>query len=221
MPQMTEAFVSSITQLSAVFLIGAFVYGMRWLLRRDALSFRDFLGLNRPGAQLDRFFFAVLTGVCFFAVVSVWVQYFKMPWFRQFLTGDTSPYGRILKDGFGVPQIFAGLLYCALQSGGAEEILFRGVIARAFFRRWGFALGNLFQATLFWIMHLLIFRLVTGAWISWIQVYAFVISFGLGLIFGYLNYRRGGRSILPSWILHAVMNFVTFLALAFAASISP
>lgn len=129
--------------------------------------------------------------------------------------GETSPYGKILKNGFRAVQILSGLLYCFVQSGGAEEVLFRGLIARSLFRKLGFSLGNLIQAFLFWLMHLLIFKLVTGDWISWIQLYAFVVSFGLGLLLGFVNYRKGGISIAPSWIIHGTTNFVTFLALGF------
>lgn len=118
----------------------------------------------------------------------------------------------------GLIQIFSGLLYCFVQSSGAEEILFRGLFARSLFRKFGFAAGNIIQSTFFWIMHLLIFKLVTGEWVSWIQLYAFGVSFGLGLILGFVNYRKGGASIAPSWIIHGTTNFVTFLTLGFLIS---
>jgi len=63
-------------------------------------------------------------------------------------------------------------------------------------------------------MHLLIFRFMTGSWISWFQVYAFIASFGLGLASGFVNYRKNGSSIMPSWLLHSLGNFITFLTLS-------
>jgi hypothetical protein len=64
-------------------------------------------------------------------------------------------------------------------------------------------------------MHLAIFRLITGQWISVIQLVAFVTSFGLGLVLGYANNRNNGKSIMPSWILHGTANFASFVTLGF------
>ena len=119
-----------------------------------------------------------------------------------------------MRDGFGPIPLFSGVLYCLVQSAAAEELLFRGLIGRRLIRWLGFARGNLLQALVFWSMHLLIFRWVFGTWISWIQLYAFVASFGLGWLGGYLNERGDGRSIAPSWMLHGLSNLATFLALA-------
>ena len=63
-------------------------------------------------------------------------------------------------------------------------------------------------------MHLLIFRLITGEWISLLQFFTFVTSYGLGLVLGYVNFRKQGESIIPSWIVHGSVNFFSFLALA-------
>ena len=105
-----------------------------------------------------------------------------------------------------------------IQSGESEEVLFRGLFASGLFRKFGFNVGNIIQAFLFWIMHLLIFKMVTGEWISWIQLYAFGVSFGLELILGFVNYRKGEISIAPSWIIHGTTNFVTFLTSGFLVS---
>ncbi len=187
-------------------------------LAEISISFFDFVGLRKPTGQIDKTFFLILLGMIVFSVASLFAQYYFSPTFKSFLLGETSPYGKILKDGMGLVQILSGLLYCFIQSGGAEEILFRGLFARSLFRKFGFVVGNTIQATLFWIMHLLIFKLVTGEWISWIQFYAFVVSFGLGLILGFVNYRKGGASIAPSWIIHSTTNFATFLTLGFLIS---
>lgn len=185
------------------------------MLQKNKTSFLDFLGLRKPSMQIDKTFLLILISMILFSILSLLVQFFYVPTFKGFLLGETSPYGKILKDGFGPIQIFSGLIYCFIQSGGSEEVLFRGLFARRLMGKFGFAVGNIVQAFIFWIMHLLIFRLVTGDWISWIQVYAFAVSFGLGLLLGFVNYRKGGASIAPSWIIHGTANFVTFLTLGF------
>lgn len=215
MERFTEIFISSFTQLGVVLFLCLFVFGILRLVRKNKTSFFDFTGLRKPATQIDKTFFLILIGMVLFSAASLIIQFYFSPTFKSFLLGETSPYGKILKDGFGPIQILSGLLYCFVQSGGAEEVLFRGLFARSLFRKFGFNVGNIIQAFLFWIMHLLIFKLVTGEWISWIQLYAFGISFGLGLILGFVNYRKGGVSIAPSWIIHGTTNFVTFLTLAF------
>ncbi len=47
-----------------------------------------------------------------------------------------------------------------------------------------------------------------------LQTVTFVTSFGLGLIFGWANFRKNGESIVPSLLLHGSANFFTFLTLA-------
>ncbi len=130
------------------------------------------------------------------------------------LMSDSSPYGKILKNGFDFSAVIKALIYCFVQASAAEELLFRGLIAKRFFNAMGFLKGNFVQALIFWLMHLAIFWLVTGEWISLIQGVAFITSFGMGLILGYVNYRREGESIIPSWLLHGSANFFSFFALA-------
>lgn len=215
MEKFSEIFISSFAQFGVVLFICLLVFVAVRLIKKNQSSFFDFLGLRKPTGQMDKTFFYIFFATALFSVVNVILQFYFSPTFKSFLLSDTSPYGKILKDGFGLIQILSGLLYCFVQSAGAEEILFRGLFARSLFRNFGFTKGNIIQAFLFWLMHLLIFKLVTGEWISWIQLYAFIVSFSLGLILGFVNYRKGNRSLVPSWIIHGITNFVTFLTLAF------
>ncbi len=75
----------------------------------------------------------------------------------------------------------------------------------------GFTVGNLLQVLLFGAMHLLIFA---G------QEFSLVLAIGVvvypaigGWIMGYLNERVGNGSILPSWLMHGLVNTVAYSAL--------
>lgn len=218
MARFSEILISSLIQLGIVLLLCLFVYGILRATKKSNESFFDFLGLKKSSQQIDKTFLFMLIGVTLFSTTSAIFQFYFSPTFKTFLMSESSPYGKILKSGFGPVQIFSGIVYCFVQSGGAEEVLFRGLIARSLFRKFGFSLGNIIQAFLFWILHLLIFKMVTGDWISWIQLYAFIVSFGLGLMLGFVNSRKGGKSIAPSWIIHGITNFVTFLTIGFLSS---
>lgn len=215
MGKLTDVLISSFTQLFAVLFISFIAFGFSKIFasRKTQSSFFDFVGFRKPNDQVDKTFFLILIGAISFAGASVVIQFYFSPTFKTLLLSETSPFIKILNGGFGITQFFSALLYCFVQSGGAEEVLFRGLTARRLFLKFGFQIGNIIQASIFWLMHLLIFKMVTGEWISWIQLYAFGVSFGLGLVLGFVNHRKGGQSIAPSWILHGATNLTTYLVL--------
>jgi len=79
-----------------------------------------------------------------------------------------------------------------------EEIFFRGLLGGWLVRRLGFALGNLLQAAIFMLPHLLLLQLGTAIWP------VFVVQFAAGWLQGWLRHRSG--SILPGWLVHTLSN---------------
>lgn len=205
----------SFTQLFVVLFLGLIIFFILNILKRKK-SLRNFIGFQNPQNQLDKKYFTILLGMIFFSVLTTYLQFSFSDTFRGFLTSDTSPYGKIIKgSGVGLTSLLSGFIYCFVSAGGSEEVLFRGLIAKNLFAWLGNFYGNIVQALIFWLMHLLIFRFVTGDWFSWVQAFGFVVSFGLGLVLGYVNFRKNGESIWPSWLAHGVVNFSTFLTLFF------
>lgn len=86
-----------------------------------------------------------------------------------------------------------------------EEILFRGFLGGLLMRRVGFALGNVMQASLFLLPHLLLLTVSRDLWPL------LPVQFVAGWLFGWLLHRSG--SILPGWVAHSLAN--AFGALAF------
>jgi uncharacterized protein len=216
--QIENQFFSAIEQISVAIAIGGIVYGIQWLLFRKSLreqSFFKYLGLKSPAPnQFDRNFILIFLGLALFGILSTFLEFRFSDEFQQLLKSKSSPYGAILQNGWGPLAVVQGLIYCFIQAGGSEEILFRGLIARRLVAALGPVTGNFAQALIFWLMHLAIFHMITGEWISVLQATAFVTSFGMGLILGWANIRRSGQSIGPSWILHGTANFSAFLTLA-------
>jgi len=218
-----DQFIPAISQVIVVLTLSLSTYVVSRFLfsnahREKNVSFLEFIGLS-PSKDvlklLDKKFFLLCFILIIYAVVTTVIQFEYIHELRTLLLSDNSPYYKILKNGFGAQAIILGLIYCFIQSGAAEEILFRGLLMPRLVNHLGFKVGNVIQSILFWLMHLAIFKLVTGRWISKLQLFAFITSFSLGLIMGHINYRRGVFSILPSWILHSVVNFTTFLTLAY------
>lgn len=219
---MQDSLKSAAFQVFVILIAGAIFYTFRKLIRRGHPgqgSYLSYMGLLPPSRlNFDGMFWGILSLALVFSAILTWSQYTYMSDFREFLLGATSPYGKILSARpFGPISVLEGFVYCFVAAGLAEELLFRGLIARRFYPVMAFWKANALQAFIFWFMHWAIFRLVTGQWINALQVMAFVVSFGMGMLNGYLNQRRGGQSLAPGWVMHGSVNFVTFLTLAAVA----
>ena len=216
-----ESIKSAILQLLVVLFVGLTLYMIRWLFSKKnsfKISLKDYLGLTFSKQQFDLQFGYVFFGLIVYAVLTTYLQFNYSTELKAMLMNDSSPYFKILKNGFGFTELLLGVIYCFIQAGGSEELLFRGIIAKRLYSLLGKFYGNIVQAIIFWIVHLFIFRLVTGYWVSYLQLFAFITSFGIGLINGWVNFRNDGRGIFPSWLLHSSLNFITFLTLAFLIS---
>lgn len=101
----------------------------------------------------------------------------------------------------GLPRNLVTFLIVLLLEGVGtalgEELLFRGLIAGVLMERLGLWRGNLVQAALFGLAHLLV--LFTAPRYA---VFAVFFAFAAGLFMGWLRGRTD--SIVPSWITHAM-----------------
>lgn len=109
-------------------------------------------------------------------------------------------------EGQGVKALPAVLVYSVIRTGLSEEILFRGFILKRIASRFGYAAGNIIQSALFGLLHGAMFFRAAGA------AAAAVITLITGLMafcMGWINEKKAGGSIIPSWCIHAAVNFVT------------
>ena len=89
---------------------------------------------------------------------------------------------------------FREAFYVAL----GEEIFFRGLLGGYLERRFGFKTGNMMQAFVFLIPHLLLL------YVSFSFSIVVFVQFFAGWILGWLRSRSG--SIFPSWLSHSLAN---------------
>ena len=112
--------------------------------------------------------------------------------------------------GFSLSAIFLALLNGGVQTGFAEELLFRGLIAGSLSRRLSIAWANILQAFIFLLPHFLILLVAPEMWPILPLVF-------LGaLAFGWVRIKSG--SILGSWLMHAAGNITMALAVAIRTS---
>lgn len=114
--------------------------------------------------------------------------------------------------GAGLLAVVPILLYAFIQTGLAEELFFRGFLAKRLCASFGFSLGNAIQAIVFGLLHLLLF-------INYLPVSSLVaisVLSGInGWIMGWVNEQAAGGSVVPSWMLHSLANLLVALGSAF------
>lgn len=177
-----------------------------WLCTaRKKEGFFSWLGFKKP----------VLTGKLWTAIV-ITVVALGVYAFTMILTTVTLPEG-ITTAGSqfagmglkGIPLIF---IYAFVQTSLSEEMFFRGFLLKRITNKFGFACGNIVQALLFGLLHGVPFAIATG------NVYALILCTLLpgafGWFEGWLNEKRYSGSIIPSWLIHGITNFiVSFITL--------
>lgn len=108
--------------------------------------------------------------------------------------------------GMGITAVPAALVYAYIRTGLAEEILFRGFILKRIKDRFGFGAGNFVQALLFGLLHGIPFGFATHNFV--VVILLTILPGAFGWYQGWLNEKRCGGSILPSWMVHGTMNFL-------------
>lgn len=109
-------------------------------------------------------------------------------------------------SGMGAQALPAAVIYAFFRTALSEEIFFRGFLLKRVAKRFGFITGNTVQALLFGLLHGVPFALATG---SIMTLLLCTLLPGLfGWFEGWLNEKRFGESIMPSWILHGIINTI-------------
>lgn len=98
-------------------------------------------------------------------------------------------------------SVLVALLREAFYIALGEEIFFRGFLGGWLVRWLGFGWGNLAQALIFLLPHLLLLTLGRQIWP------VFIVQFAAGWLQGWLRYRSG--SILPGWLVHTATNLTS------------
>lgn len=109
--------------------------------------------------------------------------------------------------GKGLIAIPAAAAYAYIRTGLSEEILFRGFLLKRIASKFGFFAGNTIQALAFGLLHGIPFGVATGNFA--VTILLTLIPGAIGWLMGYINEKRFEGSILPSWLLHGTINFIT------------
>ncbi|WP_396592763.1 lysostaphin resistance A-like protein [Brevundimonas sp. R86498] len=175
------------------------------MARRKA-SVRDWLGLKGASIGLVLSATAAGAGAAFFLL--------QTPGLASLASGPGTVIHAVTGGSPPDANLLVALALAALfKTALAEELLFRGLIAKRLYGLLGFHGGNLGQAVLFAAIHLPILLLPQGRGVIGGAVIGFALV--VALVSGWLNERLGRGSILPGYGLHAGANLTTYWMLAF------
>ena len=92
-----------------------------------------------------------------------------------------------------------------LKTGVAEEILFRGFFAKKLFEIFHFRVGNIIQALIFALPHI-----ISISKLNWIDTSIRIINaFIIGIVFGYVMEKKSNKSIVPCMTAHIIYNMIS------------
>lgn len=156
--------------------------------RLGGVTVRDGLGLAAPTARSA--IGAVLIGSSFWLVNLVLV----VPLVTRYL-GGAEELEQLERHLLGDTPVVATLVVVAVLPALCEELLLRGLVARAFAGRFGVAIGVISSALLFGFLHLSVARFLPtallGAALAWAALAA--------------------GSVVPAMIIHFLNNFIAIL----------
>ncbi len=174
-----------------------------FFIARGKEGFLPWLGLRVPKVLSERRFLLLFFGAMLFELLYAF-------WLRPSLgLLEELPTEAFL--GKGAAALPYALVYSVLASGLAEELFFRGFLARRFIEAWGFLRGNLLQSALYGLFHGVLFARQSPPW-------AFGLVFVFGAVAGWADGHIGERetdgSVLPAWALHSAVSFgISLIAL--------
>lgn len=170
-----------------------------WITARKKENFFQWIGLKRivhEKNMVKTLLITILVSICYFALMMLGTKIVE-----DGLTTAGSQF-----TSMGIIAVPAALVYGFIRTGLSEEILFRGFLLKRIQNKFGFQTGNLIQAVLFGLMHGIPFGLITQN--VFIMILLTILPGAFGWYQGWLNEKRCGGSIIPSWLLHGSMNFI-------------
>lgn len=204
---MFSEILSTIFQVLVVVLIPFLFYVVKY---KTLNGFYNYIGLKVPAGKAVYLSFIAMLAVLAAAVGIVTVH----DGVREALASQYSVGGKLKLMGRTRESITLLLVIALFRTSLSEEIFFRGFIAKRLINRLGFQWGNIVQAALFGLLHLIMMFMLSRLNASSL-IYAFVMPALAGYLICYINEKAGNGSIIPGWIAHGLGNVISYYLLAF------
>jgi membrane protease YdiL (CAAX protease family) len=207
MLQLVNEIISTILQIGLFTLI-PFIF---FLFRKDkTLTFFRYIGLYKPTAK--SLMYVVLVSLIFL-IAGIGLTFIDDS-IKQAVLSPNSVTGKLRLMGLNATTVAILLIIALFKTSFAEEIIFRGFIAKRLINKLGFKIGNILQAMIFGLIHLLLFWLLTKT--TFIPLtFIFIFSSFAGWSIGYIKEKFANGSIIPGWVAHGLGNTLSYFIIAF------
>lgn len=199
--------INTILQILVFTLIPFVVYLIRF---RKRFSFLRFIGLYAAPAKANLY----AVGVSLFFLVGGVIAGLLDPEFMEAMRGPKTVIGKLRAAGWSMDTMFTLFLMAGFKTAFSEEILFRGFIAKRLMSWLGYQTGNIIQALIFGLIHVLLFGLLIGSGTGFL-IFIFFLSGAAGYLVGYIKEKIGNGSIIPGWIAHGLGNTISYYLIGF------
>ena len=167
-------------------------------------GFLDYIGLKKSTRKAN--YLAVFA--CLLFATPLLILTLTNADFKEIMVEPSSITGKFRQMGLGIESFSILIIIAIFKTSFAEEILFRGFIAKRLISNIGYQKGNLLQAAIFGVIHTALFALITSNVIFLIVIFI-VPSIG-AYVSAYLNEKIGNGSIIPGWISHGLANILAY-----------
>lgn len=188
--------ISALLQLFAFTLIPL----LWWLITDRKTNFFTWIGLKKPSFTSSKL--KIIAVIVLTAAIYIVLMFLIMTTMLSNTSSATNQF-----SGKGIAAIPAILIYAIIQTSLSEELFFRGFLCKRISNKFGFVVGNIVQSLLFGLMHGIPFGVASGDIVAGILLT--LLPACIGFVQGWLNEKKSDGSIIPSWILHALMNILS------------
>ena len=198
---MTLAINKIINSLLEIILFSLLPFLFWYFSARKQERFTDWIGLKKIKGTKKTALAIILVTVFYLAISLVFLKGLNN------IESATSEF-----QGLGFAALPAIFIYAFFNTSFPEEILFRGFILKRLVNKLGFAKANFIQSLLFGLLHGVMFFPLVG---NLKTILIILLTSLAAFVMGYVNEKISGGSIIPSWIIHAISNFIAGIYLAF------
>jgi CAAX protease family protein len=203
---MINEIVSIFLQILVFTLIPFLIYVIQ---TRSAKGFLNYIGLKESVNKAN-----YLAGlVSLLMTLPILSLVLMNPDFKQIMTDPNSLTGRFRQMGFGMTSILTLVLVAVFKTALAEEILFRGFIAKRLISITNYQTGNIIQAVIFGAIHAALFMTITSNFLFLILIFLLPAAGAYFMV--YLNEQLSDGSIIPGWIAHGLANLISYSVVGF------
>lgn len=198
--------IGAIFQVLIFTLIPFLVYLIK---NKKAKGFLNYIGLKKSTIKANKL---AIIACLLFAAPPLTLTLVSSE-FKEILLDLNSITGKFNEMGLGMNSVFILLIVAIFKTSFAEEIFFRGFIAKRLISKIGFRNGNILQALIFGIIHTGLFAMTTQN-LFFLTVIFIIPALG-AFVSVILNEKYADGSIIPGWISHGLANILSYSIVGF------